>query len=272
MDSSIGIGDLAALLTVVGVSTYVLGLVGLAIPISRRFNTDLSTAWYVVSLLPRTIVAGQGIRIWVQWPFFITVVLLLTKWLISPAEDPLELLVMLTVGNGLLIYITRRAALRMLARTSTREGEDNLQRRIFSGIRRRIFSANALAVLGVNVVAVSSQSGVGNSPTYILWVIAGSFLMGVPIALVADPPLPKVEITKQPGATGEVHSYPTEVEGYLVTHSDGFWHLFDGNNKFLSIPDAQVLQVRTLGRQPHPEAEQQRTLEEVMERGADKTK
>src|SRR5215213_10483933 len=82
MDSSIGIGDLAAIVTLTGVTIYVLGLVGLAIPIFRTFTGDLATAWYAVSLLPRTVVAGQGVRIWVQWPLFMTAILLLTTWLL----------------------------------------------------------------------------------------------------------------------------------------------------------------------------------------------
>jgi hypothetical protein len=57
------IGELAAILTAAGVSIYVLGLIGLAIPIRREFTQDLSTAWYAVALIPKTVVAGQGARI-----------------------------------------------------------------------------------------------------------------------------------------------------------------------------------------------------------------
>src|SRR5215218_9748998 len=89
MDNSIGIGDLAAILTTAGVTIYVLGLIGLAIPISRTFTNDLSTAWYAVALLPRTIVAGQGVRIWVQLPLFWTVTTVpLMLWL-APGGGPL---------------------------------------------------------------------------------------------------------------------------------------------------------------------------------------
>jgi hypothetical protein len=37
---------------------------------------------------------------------------------------------------------------------------------------------------------------------------------------------------------------PTSTEGHLVVHSDGFWHLFEDNGELLSLPDAQVLDVR----------------------------
>src|SRR5215212_11106779 len=73
------IGDLATILTVAGVSIYVLGLIGLAIPILREFTGDITTAWYAVSLVPKTVVAGQGVRIWMQRPAaFATALLVVT--------------------------------------------------------------------------------------------------------------------------------------------------------------------------------------------------
>jgi hypothetical protein len=38
LDNSIGIGDLAAIVTVASIAIYVLGLIGLAVPIHIRFN------------------------------------------------------------------------------------------------------------------------------------------------------------------------------------------------------------------------------------------
>ena len=71
----IGIAELAALVTVAGVSIYVAGLLGLAIAIRLRLTDDIETAWYAVTLLPRTAVAGQGVKIWLTWPLPIVVVL-----------------------------------------------------------------------------------------------------------------------------------------------------------------------------------------------------
>jgi len=42
--ADLSIGDLAAIVTVAGVTIYVLGLVGLAIPIYRTFTDDVATA------------------------------------------------------------------------------------------------------------------------------------------------------------------------------------------------------------------------------------
>jgi len=59
----------------------------------------------------------------------------------------------------------------------------------------------------------------------------------------------------------------------LLTHSsDGLWYVFDGNNELLSIPDDQVLQVRTFGKLPRPSTEQQRNIEEVTQPEAKKAK
>lgn len=67
MDTPISIPDLLTFLTTSGVAIYVVGLIGLAIAMRLHFTDDVSTAWYAVALLPRTIVAGQGVRIWLRW-------------------------------------------------------------------------------------------------------------------------------------------------------------------------------------------------------------
>jgi hypothetical protein len=67
MDTPISIANLLTYLTTSGVAIYVVGLVGLAITMRLELTDDISTAWYAVALLPRTIVAGQGVRIWLRW-------------------------------------------------------------------------------------------------------------------------------------------------------------------------------------------------------------
>jgi hypothetical protein len=73
MDDWSVIGDLVAIVTAAGVTIYALGLVGLATTIYLRITDDFSTAWYAVSLVSRTVVAGQGARIWLGWPVVLTV-------------------------------------------------------------------------------------------------------------------------------------------------------------------------------------------------------
>jgi hypothetical protein len=101
----IGIGDLAAILAVVSVGIYVLGLMGLAVTIRLRLVDNISVAWYAVSLLPRTVVAGHGVRIWLTWPIGLTFVLGITTFLRGiadargvPVDEDLFLLVLFIVG------------------------------------------------------------------------------------------------------------------------------------------------------------------------------
>jgi hypothetical protein len=95
-DGAIAIGSLATILTVAGVTIYVLGLVGLAATIRLRLARDIPMAWYAVSLLPRTIVAGQGIRIWLGWPISVTatiaLLMILSKALELKADTTLSIL------------------------------------------------------------------------------------------------------------------------------------------------------------------------------------
>ena len=54
------IGEISALVGVGAVSVYLLGLVALRLPIYNTYTNDLSLTWYAVSLVPKTMVAGQG--------------------------------------------------------------------------------------------------------------------------------------------------------------------------------------------------------------------
>jgi hypothetical protein len=90
-----------------------------------------------------------------------------------------------------------------------------------------------LKPLGVSSFDFSFLPSEGHFPLAILLIFVGSFLFGLLPATAAAPPLPKVEITKRD--KGE--AVPDPLKGYLVAHSDGFWHLFNEKNQLLSIPD-----------------------------------
>jgi len=244
VDSSIGIGDLAALVTVAGATIYVLGLVGLAIPIYRTFTHDMPTTWYAVTLLPKIVVAGQGVRIWVQWPLVMTAAMLLIIWLL-PAVPGIQFLVLV----GFLVYVSVHA------------------RRGHKLSRIGAFISSGLAGAGGAIVSVGSvwlEEGV--QLEFIMALFVGSFLIGLPMTLAANPPLPKVEISKHAGATMEGDS--GAIKGYLVAHTDGFWHLLVENNQLLSIPDAHVLAVQTGGKVDVTPAEDTKPLFEEKERGS----
>jgi hypothetical protein len=77
----------------------------------------------------------------------------------------------------------------------------------------------------------------------------GGSIVGVPLALLSVRlPFPLVSITKKAEANvREQTAQPVEAACPLVTHRDGFWHLFDGTGNLLAIPDEQVSAIRTLG-------------------------
>ena len=86
----------------------------------------------------------------------------------------------------------------------------------------------------------------------IMILLVGGFFVGVPAALTVEPPLPHVKVAKNNGQGA--------TWGRLVIHSEGFWYLFVGPNRntvlglldwsyeLLSIPDAEVLTVQTVGK------------------------
>jgi hypothetical protein len=59
---SIDIAAVATLITISATTIYVLGLMALGYPVYRRITKNSSTALYVVSVVPRTVVAGHGMR------------------------------------------------------------------------------------------------------------------------------------------------------------------------------------------------------------------
>jgi hypothetical protein len=249
VDYSIGIGDLAAIITAGGAVIYVLGLIGFTVPIYKEFTNDLSTAWYAVSLLPRTVVAGQGVRIWVQYPLGVTTLALLSSWLrpiISPQRaEPVDTdATILGIGITTLTALSLLVALLLFGIVIVGSHKIRMWSKGWKDTRTLLeeLIILLLAVVGIIIAVGVLTFGEALPLAYkIPAVFAGSFLVGLPDAINRTPPLPKVEITKQPGDTTKGNSSPTR--GYLVAHSDGYWHLFDQNKTLLAIPDEQVLQV-----------------------------
>jgi hypothetical protein len=249
VDNSIGIGDLAAILTAGGVTIYVLGLVGLAIPM-WSVTKDLSTAWYATSLVPRTVVAGQGASIWLRAPLILTISMILVT-LVTQAIYP-----------NAVVYTTGIIVLLFGYYSWTR----------LSGGWRIL--GNIVVLCGTLIIG-GAIDGIGSSSTLssIIVIFVGAFIVGLPLAVIADPPLLEVRIDKQ--AEGSTEGVGESLRGRLVAHSGGFWHLFDENDMLLSIPDARVLSVQIPGREdtvPTVEATSANTVpQEDSEPGAEKT-
>jgi hypothetical protein len=250
LKTSIDIADVLALVTVAGVAVYVAGLVGLAIAIRREFTRDLSTAWYVVALIPRTVVAGQGVRIWLVWPVSLAVLLLLTALGASMVGRrdlasliPVMGLVFGCVLSVLVLRSTRRAQRPMHSAWGARHLA------VIAAIAG--FVGSVMVAKGVHevfVTAIDADNLVPDSLGRKLIVgailyIVGGFLVALPGAVVIPDPLPAVRIYRGPDVAC--------LEGYLVTHTDGFWYLMVGDagahKELQTIPDTKVSEVRTIG-------------------------
>jgi hypothetical protein len=244
LNTSIDIADVLALTTVAGIAVYVVGLIGLAIAIRREFTRDISTAWYVVALLPRTVVAGQGVRIWLVWP--VSLAMLLTALVALIAGHPN--LALLIPGLGL-AFATLLAFL--VLRSTTRTAHLPMDNQWGVG---HLVAITAVAGLvgsimmskGTHLIfltAISAGNLVPDSPSRNLLVGAvlftfGGFFVALPGAVVVSDPLPPVRIDMGSGVAC--------LDGYLVTHADGFWYFFDEYKELQAIPDAKVFGVRTI--------------------------
>jgi len=76
------LGAVSGIVAATAGAIYSLGLIALWAPIVRAYTGDFSTAWYAVSLLPNTVVAGQGVRQLVVGPlsFSLLIIIAILLW------------------------------------------------------------------------------------------------------------------------------------------------------------------------------------------------
>jgi hypothetical protein len=61
------VAQISGVVTIIAASIYALGVFTLVLPIANTYNSTFPAAWYAVSVVPRTVVAGHGISHLV-WP------------------------------------------------------------------------------------------------------------------------------------------------------------------------------------------------------------
>jgi hypothetical protein len=265
---------------VAGVSIYVLGLIGLTIPIRRPFTRDLSTAWYAVSLIPKTVLAGHGVRIWLRWPTAFVVITLfstaISSAILLTLDNPYETSwrslvaeVILAVGTLFVVFFIGSHLITKASRPRTRwltnEGSKGagwgwmlMMGPIYTGAIVIQLAGGMMLKPGQSLLLLSHPllpSFVADIArqnlllTTIITLYFGGFLVGIPAAISVRPPLPWAKIAKRPPEGSGQRTLPP-LEGHLVAHSDGFWHLFVGTeeqHELLSVPDSEALSVYTLG-------------------------
>ena len=252
----IGFAEVAALITVVGAAIYGLGLLGVAWPIYKRWHNDAATTCYAVSLLPRAVVAGQGMRIFVGFPTLMATLLLIWWLVVFPVLDLLSVVVSNLAGwaIGVFALVVLLAGGYWLLRSRPRLGIQWLLGPTPEHPRYRwlIWTTTGLAVptffiagrLAAGAMEVRAAFPfITVDPSLLAVAIALAFLASSLLQLndatAIDPPLPTMEIALSDGNQ-------TVLEGKLLIHTEGVVHFFDEQHKLTSMPDSGIisLQVR----------------------------
>jgi hypothetical protein len=280
VDNSIGIAELATLLTAAGVAIYVLGMIGLALSIRLTFTQRLSTAWYAVSLMPKTVVAGQGMRIWRKGMLSVLIVALMLALgvglgtFINPTVGFIvgTLAVVIVLG----LYLAARADPPRMPGPTAVDADRNEPPRPLSritvimlmlvgsaGIGGRswvAFHALQMTVNGRDLTLRAPRAPVcalqdiigsfqitpnwDNLAVGVLILLVGAFLLGIPLSRSVEPPLPWVVLLTAVKLTDSKEAEPNKrhevVKGWLVANTGGYWHLFDREHQLVSIPDGSV--------------------------------
>jgi hypothetical protein len=246
----LSLGELSALTATVGGLTYLLGLFVFALPIRRVYPIDLSAAWYATSLVPKTVVAGQGVTGMLGFPLmvcaFIFVYLALSDLVISNYQ---------TVGtlwrSGTKVYVVLMALFPVVSF-------------IGAWLLFGSFLKGALLLIAVLLTVLFSLRIVlrqrnqdlkfeffslyarsGFLPILIIALLLQFANQAVTVAQESDPPLPRVEITWTTDTSDSTKA--TLTEGKLVTHTESFWYILNQGGQeagLTAIPDDKVQHVR----------------------------
>jgi hypothetical protein len=277
---SLTLANAASLVTIVGAATYVTGLLAFWGPIRRAYTHDFVTAWHATSLVPRVVIAGQGVKelllpclilaligsvialafmyqFWlfrnrrgtvgsllaglVSWFIYSNVVLLFLgkyflglglldfyargykespyyAWTHGTPFDWMPFFLLAIVMGCILgaTYIVARLFIRRV-----RNSSDGLQATSFLGYLEGILRPLWRRPRRHFVAALALMFG-----ALFFWVLFISISY-------SPPPLATVEI-----------SGTRPAEGKLVTHTDGFWYIFDSEGGLVAIPDIEVKTAR----------------------------
>jgi len=233
-------------------------MLALGWPIYRK-TKDFSTALYATSLMPKTVVAGQGIKAFFGFPLLANVLLVATFSVYVVAQFhviPLvsrvysAALAFSTLLTALLLFaflvlfvsigiyavvLSRRAVLLLRARGIQTFTEERFSspRSIFSLVVFNLTLVSVFVMLfwGFYRDGLSSYGFSGRAILAALLVsFVGAFIMSVPAAITQKLDLPKVRI---------IGTEKTTV-GTLIDHSGGCWHILVADGTIRAVPDGQV--------------------------------
>jgi hypothetical protein len=272
MDKTISIGQLVTLLTAAGVAIYVLGLIGIAVSIYFTFAKTWSTAWYAVSLMPRTVVAGQGVRIWRQsWVLAVAPLVIFSSYFFianaierllitftdlpyrhATTYGPLVVLLVLFIVLAPLreplhrLWLRHRGSASSVSERSAYETSKPPPVRYMLpwtiGIPLYVFGFG-ISIVGSYIVVTNITPVNWNSITVgVLLFLVGALSIAIRSTRGMEQPLPPVLLLER-GEASLKRGQPYAT-GWLVAHSDGYWHLFNNRHVLVSVPDDRVNEAR----------------------------
>jgi hypothetical protein len=260
MNKAPDIAQLASILAAAGVTIYVLGLVGLALSIRFSFTQKWATAWYAASMMPRTVVAGQGVRVWRQGIFSAVILVVLTFggiiFLVQVfGWNPIE-----AAGFGVLVGLFNVLnATDTIRRRTAQTPSESEEAQPTEPPPIRLRTVIVMAIVGVLIVIVAGfvvyravqvdlapalkmKANWNNVTIGTLFFFIGAFFMAVPLSKKVEAPLPAMVFTDK--GEPEHSGAPVPVSGRLIAHADGYWHFFDSQRGLVSIPDDRVAEVK----------------------------
>lgn len=207
-----------------------------------------------MSLIPRTVVAGQGTRIFIGFPTIMATLLLLWWLIVFPTVRLLSLAVssLAALAFNIFALVVLGAGCYWLVRGKYRQRIQWLldPKPEFPRYRWLIWITVSLAIptyfvagrLAAGAIEVRAEFpfitvDLGLLLVVIALTFLASFLLQLIDATAINPPLPTVEIALSDG-TGTV------LEGKLLTHTEGIVYFFDEQRKLTSMPDSEIISVR----------------------------
>jgi hypothetical protein len=243
-----------AIITVPPATFYALGVVALWLPIAMDYTHDFSTAWYATSLVPRTVVIGQGIKTFGP-PLLITLGSALWVWSLGrgSGRQSISLLSWLAIPVGLAAtyfgFLWLQNPEHFMWVPSWGQS--------FSGLGAAeqwiIRLAAVLLLLGGGAGGYFMASSTERSnfiPVRFRVVSWKRFLGGVTIlygaalliALVSAAlrvlPMPYMEIQRQ--------QENSTLSGALLANSEGSWYIFEPEGNLTVLPNDQVKSAQVL--------------------------
>jgi len=252
-----GVSGLVALL---GALAYGLGLLALWVPIWRTYTGDWQTAWFAVSLVPNTVVAGMGVLRIVAMPTFYFLIFVGGYIGFILLQDYLSQRYGRTIGLLAVLVPAEAAMLGGFGWSVVQYSwakDWNLQTLIAALVGMAVILNLIFFVLPMiwyrrksrrqrdsqrsndTQDATQRRNDTQDAKNWWVWLLV-AFLLNYVIAAVsvflAEPPLPAVDIRGEEAA-----------EGALLAHTDGFWYVFDQEHELIAIPDDDIESVRVHG-------------------------